>query len=137
MEDQEVKLAFEIIRDRVKEIKKDQDWKEQVAKEWNEETEKEKEEKVEAPVADKISVYSYKSNKSKASYMSQMKEAAKRAEKEKSEWDRTTVVSDVPRTAEERMAARIANDMLKDNPKLKGVHSNMSLKKILENEAKR
>lgn len=66
-----------------------------------------------------------------------MKEAAKKAEKEKSEWDRSTVVSDAPRTAEERMAARIANDMLKDNPKLKGVHSNMSLKKILENEAKR
>ena len=66
-----------------------------------------------------------------------MKEAAKKAEKEKSEWDRSTVVSDVPRTAEERMAAKIANDMLKDNPKLKGVHSNMSLKKILEKEAKR
>ena len=62
---------------------------------------------------------------------------AKRAEKEKSEWDRSTVVSDVPRTVEDKMASKIANEMLKDNPKLKGVHSNMSLKKILEKEAKR
>lgn len=37
MEDQEIKLAFEIIKDRVGEIKKDQDWKEQMAKEWNDE----------------------------------------------------------------------------------------------------
>jgi hypothetical protein len=39
MEDQEIKLAFEIIKDRITEIKKDQDWKEQLAKEWNEEAE--------------------------------------------------------------------------------------------------
>lgn len=42
MEDHEIKLAYEIIKDRVNEIKKDQDWKEQLAAEWNEETEKEK-----------------------------------------------------------------------------------------------
>lgn len=62
---------------------------------------------------------------------------AKRVEKEKSEWDRSTVVSDVPRTLEEKVASRIANEMLKENPKLKGIHSNLSLKKILEKEAKR
>lgn len=65
-----------------------------------------------------------------------MKEA-KKSEKEKSEWDRSTVVSDVPRTVEEKLASKIATEMLKDNPKLKGVHSSMSLKKILEKEAKR
>lgn len=68
--------------------------------------------------------------------MQQVKEA-KKAEKEKSEWDRSTFVSDVPRTVEEKLASRIANEMLKENPKLKGIHSNMSLKKILEKEAKR
>lgn len=55
--------------------------------------------------------------------MQQVKDA-KRAEKATSEWDRTTVVSDVPRTVEEKLASRIASEMLKDNPKLKGVHSN-------------
>ena len=66
MEDQEVKLAFEVIKDRVAEIKKDQDWKEQLAAEWNEETEKEKlasqtgEQPTQPePKADRQSVYSY------------------------------------------------------------------------------
>ena len=137
MEDQEVKLAFEVIKDRVTEIKKDQDWKAQLAAEWNEETEKEKLGSQEGgPAAEQRSVYSYRSTKSKASYMSQVKEA-KKAEQQNSEWDRTTVVSGVPRTVEEKLASKIANEMLKENPKLKGVHSNMSLKKILEKEAKR
>lgn len=35
MEDFEVKQAFEIIQDRIKEIKADQDWKERIADEWN------------------------------------------------------------------------------------------------------
>ena len=35
------------------------------------------------------------------------------------------------------MAKQIANEMLKDNQKLRGVHSNNSIKKIIEQEAKR
>lgn len=76
------------------------------------------------------------STKSKASYMQQVKQA-KKAEKEKSEWDRSTVISEVPRTLEDKVASRIANQMLKENPQFKGIHSNMSIKKILEKEAKR
>ena len=41
MEDFEVKQAFEIIRDRVNEIKQDQDWKEKIADEWNNAVEEE------------------------------------------------------------------------------------------------
>jgi len=41
MEDFEVKQAFEIIRDRVQEIKQDQDWKEKIADEWNNAVEEE------------------------------------------------------------------------------------------------
>lgn len=61
MEDQEIRLAFEVIKDRVEEIKKDHDWKEQLAAEWNEETEKEKlqAQEVEQQPAEKASVYSY------------------------------------------------------------------------------
>ena len=68
--------------------------------------------------------------------MQQVKQA-KKAEKEKSEWDRSTVISEVPRTLEDKVASRIANQMLKENPQFKGIHSNMSIKKILEKEAKR
>jgi hypothetical protein len=35
MEDFEVRQAFAIIKDRVNEIKQDQDWKEKIAEEWN------------------------------------------------------------------------------------------------------
>lgn len=35
MEDFEVRQVFSIIKDRIDEIKKDQDWKEKVAEEWN------------------------------------------------------------------------------------------------------
>ena len=40
-------------------------------------------------------------------------------------------------TAEDRIAQRIANEVLKDNQKLRGVHSTHSIKKILEREAKK
>jgi len=36
MEDLEVRQALALIKDRVKEIKQDQDWKQNIAKEWNE-----------------------------------------------------------------------------------------------------
>lgn len=35
MEDFEVRQALAIIKDRVNEIKKDEDWKTKIAKEWN------------------------------------------------------------------------------------------------------
>ena len=38
MEDYEVRQALEIIKDRVSEIKKDEDWKKKIADEWNQAT---------------------------------------------------------------------------------------------------
>lgn len=35
MKDFEIRQAFEIIKDRVNEIKQDQDWRENIVKEWN------------------------------------------------------------------------------------------------------
>ena len=46
MEDFEIRQVFSIIKDRVQEIKKDQDWKENIAKEWNEAAELEEEQEV-------------------------------------------------------------------------------------------
>ena len=53
MEDYEVRQALAIIKDRVKEIKQDDDWKQNIADEWNQAAEEEP--KVQAPK----SVYSY------------------------------------------------------------------------------
>lgn len=55
----------------------------------------------------------------------------------KADWDRTTVTSRREMAVEDKVAAKIASEMLKDNQKLRGVHSNVSIKKIIENEAKR
>ena len=41
MEDFEVRQAFEVIRERIGEIKKDNDWKENIAAEWNKTVEQE------------------------------------------------------------------------------------------------
>jgi hypothetical protein len=41
MEDYEVRQALAVIKDRVNEIKQNDDWKENIAKEWNEATDKE------------------------------------------------------------------------------------------------
>lgn len=40
-------------------------------------------------------------------------------------------------SAEDRIANKIANEVLKDNAKLRGIHSGASIKKILEKEAKK
>ena len=56
---------------------------------------------------------------------------------QKGEWDRNTVASESKRGVEDRVASQIASDLLKDNSKLRGVHSNQSIKKILEKEARR
>ena len=62
MEDFEVRQAFEIIKDRISEIKADQDWKEKIADEWNKTAELEAQQATQdAPKAqeDMKSVYSY------------------------------------------------------------------------------
>lgn len=42
MEDYEIRQALAVIKERVNEIKQDDDWKENIAKEWNEATDLEK-----------------------------------------------------------------------------------------------
>ena len=40
-------------------------------------------------------------------------------------------------STEERVANRLANEVLRDNAKLRGVHSNQSIQKLLMKEAKK
>lgn len=71
--------------------------------------------------------------------MRQRVAAQKKKDADNAEWDRSTVASERrgEMTVEDKMAAKIAREVLADNQKLKGVHSNQSMKKILEREAKR
>ena len=68
MEDFEIRQVFSIIRDRVNEIKKDQDWKENIAKEWNQAAEADQDQDIQVGQAEpqnqeykpqERSVYSY------------------------------------------------------------------------------
>ena len=61
----------------------------------------------------------------------------KREAETRSEWDRSTVNGDKKMSAEDRIASKIANEVLRDNAKLRGVHSGNSIKKLLEREAKK
>lgn len=65
-----------------------------------------------------------------------MREAVRQQEG-KVEWDPSQRSEKQKFTAEDRMAQKLANEILKDNTKLKGIHSNQSIKMILEKEAKR
>jgi len=57
-------------------------------------------------------------------------------ERSKQDFDAGSLTSEQRnKKAENRMAAQIAAEVLKDNSKLRGVHSKESIKKILEKEA--
>jgi len=63
--------------------------------------------------------------------MAEAKETASKAD-----WDGGSLTSEMrQKKAEDRMAAKIASEVLKDNQKLRAVHSKESIKKILEKEA--
>jgi hypothetical protein len=75
------------------------------------------------------------SGASKQSYQKRVAEAKKEAE-EKPEWDKSVTTEKRNKAnAENRMASKIAMEVLKDNHKLRGVHSKESIKAILEKEA--
>ena len=59
-----------------------------------------------------------------------MKEA--KEVKDKPDWDASTTATKNKASAEDRMASKIAAEVLKENAKLRGVHSKESIKAILE-----
>ena len=63
--------------------------------------------------------------------------AEAKAQDQKPEWDGSVTAESRKQTAEDRIASKIASEVLKDNHKLRGVHSKESIKKILEKEALR
>ena len=59
-------------------------------------------------------------------------------EKAASEWDTATVNSEIRKmSTEERMARKIAKEVLRENKQLGNVHSDASIQKLLEREAKK
>lgn len=143
MEDFEVRQALALIKERVSKIKEEPNWKEKMADEWNQAN------KAAPKDGDTKSHNSYSKPRfclcnsnlgsaatgvSQKSYMKRMAEA-KKAE-DKADWDNGSLTSEARnKRAEDRMASKIAAEVLKDNQKLRGIHSKESIKKILEKEA--
>ena len=65
-----------------------------------------------------------------------MLEAIQEEGNTKPEWDKSTTRGD-NKTTEERIAIRLASEVLRDNVKLRGIHSNSSIKRLLEKEARK
>lgn len=74
---------------------------------------------------------------SKASFVSRVAEAKRREAEDKPEWNASTTSERHRPSAEDRMANKIANEVLRDNAKLRAIHSANSIKVLLEKEAKR
>ena len=145
MDDFEVRQALAIIKDRVQEIKKDEDWKTKMANEWNDAAAAEEQAAItgaarragdqdETRSQGQSSYKSAKTGVSKGSLRSQVEKAIQ--DQGKPEWD-LSVKSVNKFTTEERVAQKLANEVLRDNVKLRGVHSNQSIQKLLMKEAKR
>jgi len=141
MEDYEVRQALAIIKDRVNEITQAPNWKEQITEEWNQANAEEDAAKQARRAADPdarstVTYQSHVSNASKASYASRVSEAKRKEAAERPEWNGSITSSKRP-SAEDRIASKIAAEVLRDNAKLRGIHSNNSLKVMLEREAKK
>ena len=68
--------------------------------------------------------------------MSRVTEVKRKEAGDRPEWNSTTSERKKP-SAEDRVASKIAAEVLRDNAKLRGIHSNNSIKILLEKEAKR
>ena len=77
------------------------------------------------------------SKASKASYASRVSEAKRKEAAERPEWNGSIASSKARPSAEDRIASKIAAEVLRDNAKLRGLHSNNSLKVKLERESKK
>lgn len=107
-------------------------WKENLAEEYNNAMQ----DGEERETASQVSYKTGASNASNASYI-QRKDAARAEAAQRKEWDASTTASQRGLDDEDKIAAKIAAEVLKDNAKLRAVHSGQSIKMLLEREAKR
>ena len=71
------------------------------------------------------------------SYKSRLAEEKAKAFETKSQWNESVTSSKRGNSTEDKLAQKIAQEVLRDNAKLRGIHSGASIKHILEKEAKR
>lgn len=142
MEDLEVRQAIALIKERVAEIKKDDEWRQKIAQEWNQAEEVNVNGAAEEPrdnedARSAVSIRTSITGKSRMSKKSEIMNEIKRDEEKKEQWDTSTQAEKRKQTVEEKLASKLADQILESNPNLKAIHSKTSMKKMLENEAAR
>jgi hypothetical protein len=142
MEDLEVRQALALIKERVDEIKKDDEWRNNIAQEWNTAEQANPNEgtnkrKIDDDARSAVSIRTSITGRSNISKKSEIMNQIQREEMEhKENWDSSTVGEKKKKpTAEEKLASRLADQIMEANPNLKNVHSKTSMKKMLEAEA--
>jgi len=147
IDDLEVKDMVTALKKRIDELhnKDEDDWKNKIVDAWNNDDKKAaKSNKVDisfdarsdarSVASESKSAASEKSNKS----ISELK--AKLESKERKDWDNlstTTTKKKNAVTVEERIAKHVADEILRNNTEFRHFHSNNSIRKILEKEAKK
>lgn len=142
MEDLEVRQALALIKERVEEIKKDDEWRTKIAQEWNDAEANpneggHKNRKQDDDTKSVASIRTSVTGRSKMSKRSELMDEIKREERQKEEWDTSTQAERKKPTFEEKLASKLADQILESNPNLKGIHSKVSMKRMLEKEAAR
>jgi hypothetical protein len=141
VEDMEVRQALALIKERVNEIKEDNQWKSKIAQEWNREDEANPNEGVQRQrnqdddAKSAVSIRTSVTGRSNMSKKSEFRDQIKREQKNKEEWDTSTIGERKKPSMEERLATKLADQILEDNPNLKGIHSKASMRHMLEKEA--
>lgn len=134
IEDFEVRQALEVLKDRIQELKKDPNWRENFDIIHNKDLE---EEKLLDTNNDKLpeikSIVSQ--GKSIKSIVDTVQELKEKKKEEKPEWDKSVKSVDKI-NVEEKAARQIATQILENAPQLKGIHSKTSLQRILEREGR-
>jgi len=137
IDDFEIRQALAVLKERVHEIKKDENWKQnfaekKVVKKEQPENTPERIETHSVKMGPRSTQSQAKSIRSMADTIKDIKEKEKT---EKREWDKSVKGSE-KLTVEERAAIQLADQVLQNAPYLKGIHSKASIRKILEQEAR-
>lgn len=150
IDDIEVKHMISALKNRINDLKgkEEDEWKNKIVDAWNDDDNKKamKPAKVDLNYDDRSDARSdarsmASEGKSVASERTQKtitELKAKMEAKEKKDWDNmSTTTKKNPITVEERIAKHVADEILRNNTEFRHFHSNNSVRKILEREAKK
>ncbi|CAD8120623.1 unnamed protein product [Paramecium sonneborni] len=136
--DLEVNVMLKALQQRVSDIKKEENWKDKL------DQGDKKQEQREPDIYDKISQSLGKNDEAKSVHsektqnsLNQLRKKQDLIQQGKQDWDKTTTNGDQKVSLEDRIAKHVADEILNQYKNISNVHSNSSIRKILEREAKK